>query len=101
MASSELSSTSVLKRAWRVSHELPDEHKVAFFDEAQSELVVVNSLGGAIWQLLDGELSVAELSELLATEVDGAPARDEVEREVIAYLRVLVERKAVEIVTAV
>lgn len=96
MTSPRLTGQSVLRRVWQVSHELPEEERVAFFDEAASELVVVNAVGGAIWQLLDGESSVRELSELIAEEVQGAPDAAEVERALLGYLKALLERGAVE-----
>lgn len=96
MTSPSLTGQSVLRRVWQVSHELPEEERVAFFDEAASELVVVNALGGAIWQLLDGKSSIGELAELIAEEVQGAPEVGEVERELLAYLQQLLERGAVE-----
>lgn len=89
---------SVLRRVWLVSHELPDE-EVAFFDEPRSELVVVNGVGGAIWQLLDGVLDVTEICQMLSEEVQGAPGPDLLEAQVIAFLQMLLERKAVEVVS--
>ena len=95
----EISENSVCKRAFRVSHELPDEHKVAFFDESKSELVVVNALGGAIWQMLDGELSVRGICDLLLEEVQDAPPREQVEREVISFLQSLLARQAIVVLS--
>jgi hypothetical protein len=71
---------------------------VAFFDEAQSELVVVNALGGAIWQLLDGQLTVSDIARLLSEEVAGAPDVTEVEAQVRSFLQLLLDRHAVELV---
>jgi len=74
--------SSVLRRSFRVSHDLPEDDRVAFFDDARSELVIVNALGGAIWHLLDGELSVHDIAEILSREVEGAPAVGDVEQQV-------------------
>jgi hypothetical protein len=93
---SEMDGNTVLKRAWRVSHELPEENRIAFFDEAQSELVVVNALGGAVWQLLDGQLTVDELCQMLSEEVQGAPEAEQVKAQVLPFLSGLLERHAVE-----
>lgn len=94
----QVQSTSVLRRVFRVSHELPEEGRLAFFDDAQSELVVVNALGGAIWHLLDGQLSVAEIARILSEEVQSAPSVVEVEQQVRAFLQTLLDRRAVELV---
>ncbi len=93
----EITEECVFQRAWRVSHELPEENKVAFFDEAQSELVVVNAMGGAIWQLLDGKLSVKEICSILETEVEGVPDRQDIEDQVQQFLSSLLERKAIQV----
>jgi hypothetical protein len=95
----DIAEHEIFKRTWRVSHELPDENKIAFFDEAQSELVVVNALGGAIWQLLDGKLSVRDICVILCEDVQGAPPSDQVGLEVRAFLSSLLERKAITRVT--
>jgi hypothetical protein len=90
--------SSVLRRSFRVSHDLPEEDRVAFFDDARSELVIVNSLGGAIWHLLDGQLSVRAIAEILSQEVQSAPGVDDVEAQVQSYLQILLDRQAVELV---
>lgn len=95
----KIEGTTIFKRAFRVSHDLPDEHKVAFFDEAQSELVVVNAIGGAIWHLLDGQTSVQDIVQILEQEVEGAPAKEETHKEVERFLSALLERRAIEVVS--
>ncbi len=94
----EIEETSVFQRSWRVSHDLPEENKVAFFDEAQSELVVVNALGGVIWQMLDGARSVKDICDVLFSEVNEPPPREQLEREVRKFLAELLERNAISFV---
>lgn len=87
---------SVFRRVWQVSHDLPEEGQVAFFDEGRSELVVVNSVGGAVWQLLDGERTVRDIAELLASEVQGAPPPDSVFETVVTFLNQLEGRGSIQ-----
>ncbi len=92
---SSLKSNTVFRKVWTISHDLPDENQVAFFDEDRSELVLVNELGGAIWGLLDGARSVGEISQLLASEVKDAPNEEEVKTLVFAFLEDLSARNAI------
>lgn len=94
----KIEATTIFKRAFRVSHDLPDDHKVAFFDEAQSELVVVNAIGGAIWHLIDGATSVEEIVQILVNEVDGAPPEEQLRGEVERFLASLLSRQAILVV---
>ncbi len=94
----QVQSSSVLRRSFRVSHDLPEDDRVAFFDDGRSELVIVNALGGAIWHLLDGQLSVHDIAEILSLEVQGAPSVADVEAQVQSFLQILLDRHAVELV---
>lgn len=94
----KIEATTIFKRAFRVSHDLPDDNKVAFFDEAQSELVVVNAIGGAIWHLIDGATSVEEIVQILVNEVDGAPPEEQLRGEVERFLASLLSRQAILVV---
>jgi hypothetical protein len=94
----EIARDTVFRRLWKVSHDLPEENQVAFFDQSQSELVVVNALGGAVWELLDGQRSVGSIADILAEEVQNAPDRDAVLAQVVTFLRGLCDRQAIEVV---
>ena len=85
---------TVLSHAWAVSHELTDSGQLAFFDESRSELVVVNALGGAVWDLVDGHRSLGEIVDILLEEAPEPPIRSVAESQVLEFVRSLLARQA-------
>lgn len=86
------------RKLWRISHDLPDQDQVALFDEQRSELVMLNPLGGEIWDLVDGKRSVGDIARHLKETVETAPELPQIETEVQAFLSDLAARGAVELV---
>jgi hypothetical protein len=77
-------------RADAVAHELEDEGQVVVYDAEHNQLIVLNELGAAVWFLVDGRRTVAEITE----EVGGAFQIDmaEVGRDVEGFLGALEAR---------
>ena len=94
-----LTADAVLQREHQVSHELKDTDQLAVFDAQASELVVLNGIGGAVWAMLDGQMSLGDIAQEVAEHVPNAPSREEVEVEVIRFAQSLLERQAVSVVT--
>lgn len=92
----QLQAETVFRKRWKVSHDLEEDGQVAFFDEEQSELVVVNAIGAAVWELLDGERTLAQIASELAGVVPDAPSYGAVLAEVQKFVAELYERQAVE-----
>lgn len=68
------------------------------FDEAASQLLTLNESGAAFWHLLDGERSLEDVAHFIQTELgDGAPPQPELERDLDAFARELLERGALEL----
>jgi hypothetical protein len=86
---------SVLRRAWRTAHELPEENRLALFDEVKSELVILNEVGGAVWAKLDGKKTVGEIAAELLAEATGAPSEVAAQAQVVAFIEDMLERQAV------
>lgn len=85
----------VFSRLWQVSHELPETGETVVFDAGRSELLVLNPIGGAIWELLDGARSVSDIVSVLVAEVESAPSSGEVAIEVRRFLSDMVARGAI------
>lgn len=90
--------SSIYRRVWRVTHELPDSDQTVLFDPASSELLVLSDSGAAIWYLLDGERSEADIIEFIRAERPDAPPS--LPDEVAAFLSDLLARRAIEIAGA-
>ena len=86
--------SAVFSRSWSVCHEL-EEGRVALFDEEKSELLVLNPIGGAIWELVDGKNSVQQIVQELAS-VETAPSEAEIQEEVARFINDLLGRHALE-----
>lgn len=89
---------TVLDKLYKVSHELDDGRQLAVFDAEKSELMVFNELAVAIWSLLDGQITLGEIAEELASHVAEAPSLPEVTGQVILFAQDLLERGAVSLV---
>jgi len=85
---------SICCRVWRVAHELPETDETVLFDETSSELLVLSSTGAAVWHLLDGQRTLAQIAEYIAGVVPKAPV--DVEGEVVDFAHVLGNRGAIE-----
>lgn len=53
-----------------VAEELADDGKIALYDTAGATLIVLNPSAAAIWRLLDGSRSVAEVIAVLVEQFD-------------------------------
>jgi len=67
---------------------------VALLVNEQPRVRAVNETAARIWELLDGERSIATISALLAEELD-APA-EQIERDVTGFLQQLLDSRLVE-----
>jgi len=94
MPKPDLGPSSVCGRVWRVAHELPDTDETVLFDEEHSELLVLSATGAAVWHLLDGQRTLAQVAHFMVEVVQPAPA--DALREVIDFALVLGERGAIE-----
>lgn len=86
----------ILVRVWQISHDLPEEGQLALFDESQSQLVVLNPLGGAFWKRLDSRTTLIEIATEISEEVPGAPGPDAVLNSSHEFLADLLIRGAVD-----
>ena len=73
-----------------VTHELPDTGETVLYDASGQRLLVLNEIGGALWELIDGERSTAQLADEVAAAFDEVP-RDRIETDVNAFLAALLE----------
>jgi|SRR5690606_10631800 len=89
---------TVLRRALDVAHRLEREQQLAVFDHHRSELVILNSTGGAFWDFLDGEATLGEIAAEMAESIQGAPSSEDILLSLIRLAEELLERSAVEIV---
>lgn len=69
---------------------------MALFDEEGSQLVVLNEVGGEIWRLLETPGRGKDLVDKLVCEIDQAPPREQVEKELMGFLEDLYQRGAIE-----
>ena len=62
-------------------HELPETGEIALCDLGSERLVVLNPIGAAVWQLLDGQRSIEEIVALVSETlgVDAPRVRADVE----------------------
>ena len=89
-----IAENSIVVRLWPVDHELPDSGETVVFDESQSELVLLNPMGGAVWSLIDGRRSVHDIVTILVEEIEGNPGREEVTRVAVEFLESMSKRGA-------
>ena len=68
------------------------------FDDERSELLVLNGTAAAIWYLVDGARSLAEIAAFIRAELPDAPA--DTEAAVRAFVDDMLARGALEIVNA-
>lgn len=85
---------SICGRVWRATHELPETDETVLYDEAQNQLLVLSATGAAVWHLLDGQRTLAEVATFIAEASPEAPAN--IESEVVDFALVLAGRGAIE-----
>ncbi len=68
-----LSEEAVIRRVWKVTHELPEEGTLALFDVNESQLVILNSIGAVFWSRLDGVTPLGQIASEISDDVQGAP----------------------------
>ena len=76
-------------------HHVPDADSGYVFDPAQQTLVGLNPVGEGIWELCDGETTVAEIAGELADHFGRTPA--EVIGDVTAFLADLARHQLIEL----
>jgi hypothetical protein len=87
--------TLVYRRLWAVSYDLPGTEDTALYDEATSGLVLLNDVGAAVWELLDGVRSVADIVQFIVS-VRGNPDEEGlIERDVASFLSEMLERRSI------
>jgi len=67
-----------------VLHEVPETGETALCNTQRGELLVLNDVGAAVWHLVDGKRTVAEIVEFVRDNVEAAAA--DVEGDVLAFL---------------
>jgi hypothetical protein len=90
-----ISTATIFRRIWAVSYELPGTEDVALFDETSSALVLLNDVGAAVWELLDGARSVSDIVEFVLEVRGQVEERPSIERDVRAFLQEMLGRKAI------
>lgn len=90
-----VSSDAVFRRVWAVSYELPGTEDVALFDETESALVLLNGVGAAVWELLDGARSVDDIVHFVLEVRGNESERSLIERDVLGFLQDMLDRRAI------
>ena len=80
-------------RADILTHEVTDSDEVVIYDSEDRQLLVLNDFGAGVWLLIDGERSLAELSDEILRCVAADP--DAVQSDVTRFVEELVQRKVV------
>lgn len=87
-------SARIPHRAEAVVHELEGEGQAVIYDAEGNQLLVLNSVGAAVWYLMDGERSVDDIEKEIVETLEAK--RADVQRDVSAFLSSLEERGLVE-----
>jgi hypothetical protein len=53
-----------------VAHEVSDTSETVLFDEARSQLLVLNEVGASVWLLADGERSISDIVEFIVETLE-------------------------------
>jgi hypothetical protein len=64
-----------------MTHDLDEEDQLVVYDGAGARLVVLNQVGAAIFFLVDGKRSVADIAAFLKDSIAGVPESCEAEVE--------------------
>jgi hypothetical protein len=87
---------AVFRRVWALSYDLPGTEDMALFDETNSSLLLINGVGAAIWELIDGNRSVGEIVNFIVDVHGNSDSRGMIERDVTAFLGQMLERGSIE-----
>jgi Coenzyme PQQ synthesis protein D (PqqD) len=87
---------AVFRHVWAISYDLPGTEDTALFDETNSALVLINGVGAAIWELIDGKRSVVEIVNFIVDVRGNSDSRGRIERDVTAFLGQMLERGSIE-----
>ena len=93
----QIPKSAVFDRAWRVTHELSETGELILFDESASEVVMFNEMGASIWELIDGKRSVNDIVDFIVSVRERPEERPIIERDVIAFLGQLSERRSIRL----
>lgn len=63
-------SARVPVRTDAVAHEVSDTGETVLFDEARSQLLVLNQVGASVWLLADGERSASDIVEFIVETLE-------------------------------
>jgi hypothetical protein len=78
-----------------ITHEVAETGEVVVFDKTGSQLLVLNEVAAAVWLLLDGARSVAEIAALIIETLPADPAQ--VEADIVAFLKTLETHGLIEL----
>jgi hypothetical protein len=76
-----------------LTHEVEESGDVIVYDQAGQQLLALNAIGAAVWYLIDGRRSEAEIVDMLVESVQADRAR--VSADVASFLDDLVARGVV------
>ena len=94
-APTAVTDASIPRRATYIAHELPETGETVVCDSEQRELIVLNPTGAAIWYLIDGARSVAEIAQEVAEHA--SIARERALTDTLSFVAELVAKGAVEL----
>ena len=57
-------------RSDAVAHEVDDSGETVLFDEARSQLLVLNEVGASVWLLADGERSSSDIVDFIVETLE-------------------------------
>jgi len=90
-----IASDAIFDRIWAVSYQLPGTEDVALFDETESALVLLNDMGAAVWELIDGARSVRDIIEFVIDVRGEGGERALIDRDVRGFLQDMLTRGAI------
>jgi hypothetical protein len=71
-----------------ITHDLPEDGQLVVYDDAGSKLVVLNESGAAIYFLIDGKRTTAEIVSIVEEATQGLTAKSCAE-EIQVFLEML------------
>lgn len=85
--------TRVPRRSPSLTHEVEESGDVIVYDELQKQLIALNVTGAAVWYLINGERTEAEIVDMLVESLPAERAR--VSADVAFFLDELAARGVV------
>jgi hypothetical protein len=82
-------------RIANVAHEVQETGDVFVFDQAGNQLLQLNGIGAAVWDLIDGARTPAEIARVILETLPADPAQ--VERDVQQFLDTLAGHGVIEL----